>query len=337
MKELSPAEYRTALSVLAYPFATERSRMVLSGLPSSTYNLARRRIYQEGWITDRWVPEPGPCGFAEVEAIVGRPSASEREQLESSISQDPGCVVAFAGMHAVVAVFFREQPRGAAPSPFGPSPPGPVVRTTAARGRGAVPVYFDYSGLWARFGKFRVSRRYPQGLDLASFRARDRDVAAARSALPPGSDTPAEGSGATPWINLPRLPRSQLRAVENGTLSRRSVLLLDKVPAFQGRRLGEVILITGRRPSTIPMGRVLSALTRECGVFPFLFMEDERNILLAGVGLTDAVLPGRIPIPTARRPVMRTLQDHLSEIAISVEPVESLRAIVPFRHRVPYS
>lgn len=331
MKELSPAEYRTALSILAFPFGTERARMLLSGLPSSTYNLARRRIYEEGWLADLWVPEPGPCGFSSVEVRVARPSASERDSAERELVRDPECVVGWGGVHSMLSVSFRARPLSTATRAERAAGARSIVSISSAPARGRVLVYFDYAGLWARFGRFRVPGRYPQGLEWAAGTARERDVAAARTAMQAQGNA-KEGS---PWINLPRLPRSQLMAVERGVLARRTVLRLERVPAYEGRRLGEVILITGRWGSVPSPGEFLSALTRGCGVYPFLYAEDPEHVAFAGVGLTDAAQPGRVPVPTARRSVLRTLQERLTDLEVTVEPVEAFRSLVEFRHRVP--
>lgn len=334
MKELSPAEYRTALAVLALPGATERERILSSGLPSSTYNLARKRIYQEGWIEDRFVPNPGATGFGAVEVVLRRVTFSDRESWEKRYASDPSCALLWSGVHALLGVFFRPE-AGEAPRAEGRDGVSPATLSVrVSRTGGECPVYLDFSGCWSRFGRYRPPGAYPGGLDPRAPTEAPRVLAACQSALVRHgelSPSPAEEGGAS-WINVLRLPRSQRRAVERGALLPRTLLHPAQVPAFQGRRMGEVILLGGRKRSGTATGALLNALTRSCGVFPFLYAEDDRSVLLAGMGLTSSERPGRVTLPSAQRPVMRTLQEHLEDIEVVLEAVEALRELVAYRH-----
>lgn len=336
MKELSPGEYRTALSVLAFPSETERTRIALSGLPSSTYNLARKRIYLEGWIHDRWVPSPGAFGCPVVELDLARPSPADLPRLERTWQGDPECTLLWVGVQSALGIFYRRS--GARAGEGGsPAPDAPSARSVRVSARaGALPVFFDYSGLWARFGGYRVPRSYPRGLPVRSEKVAGRDLSSARTLL----GRPPTGPEELPWVNLLRLPRGQRRAVEQGVVQLRSVLEWRALPAFQGRRIGEVVLISGRRrsvpePAEASRGGLLGALNHDCGVYPFLFAEDPDQVLVGGVGLTQAGLPGRVPVATARRSVMRTLEEHLTDLEITLEPVEGLRELFGLRPTFP--
>ncbi|HUI38286.1 MAG TPA: hypothetical protein VLY85_01505 [Thermoplasmata archaeon] len=330
MRELTVAEYRTILSILAHPTASERDRIRLSRLPSSTYNVVRKRVFDEGWLSDSLVPNPGPCGFSGVELLLSRPSLSSRELLVQSWGGDPECVLLWAGVHAVFGIFFRGRTRAPARGPGSEGPEAAVFRVFVGRRGGVIPAYFDYSGLWARFGRQPPPPSYPSGLDPESDPAERRGLAAAQVLV-------RAGAGAAPvtprWINLLRLPRSPRRALERGIVQSRTILNLFHLPPFEGRRIGELVLIQGRLRDGSTAHGPLGALVSQCAVYPFLVAEAEGNLLLAGVGQTRSVGPGRVLVPAARRPVLKTLGEHLDPANVLIEPVEAVEE--PIGHRYP--
>ncbi|HEY6237890.1 MAG TPA: hypothetical protein VIZ68_01730, partial [Thermoplasmata archaeon] len=238
MRDLTSAEYRTVLSILSNPRATERHRIRLSRLPTSTYNVVRRRVFEEGWVSDVLVPNPGPCGFAGVELLLARPSVSQRETLLPEWTKDPECVLLWSGVHAVFGVFFRKAPALASVPPgAGPEEPG-LLRVRAGPTDGSIPVYFDYSGLWARFGGQPPPAAYPAGLDHSSRTASARTLAETHRWV--RSDAHADSAPAR-WTNLVSLGRRHPRALDPEVVQARTVLRQAKVPPLAGRRIGEVI------------------------------------------------------------------------------------------------
>lgn len=315
------------LAILTNPRATERERILRSGLPSSTYNVARRRVYAQGWLRDLLVPNPGPCGFAGVELRLARPSRSVREEFLRSWADDPECVLLWAGLHAALGIFMRSGPLGVAERADSDGVPGGTVQIGS--GHGSLPVYFDYSGLWARFGGAPAPDGYPAGLDAESRPATRRALASATGLMRTG---PADSTDRPRWTNLLRLPRSPRRALEERTVQSRTVLDVFHLPAFRDRRLGEVVLIEGRLRPDATDPRLLNSLTQDCGVFPFLLAASEDRLIMAGVGQTSATGPGRIPVPSARRSVMGTLTDAMDPAEVLIEPVEAIEEIVPHRY-----
>jgi hypothetical protein len=330
VRELTVAEHRTILAILAHPNATERERIRQSTLPSSTYNVVRRRVFDEGWLSDILIPNPGPCGFAGVEAILTRPSLSAREELLPRWTNDPECVLLWSGVHALFAVFFRwgPGPRPSLPDASAEEAPG-LFRVFADRSSGTIPVYFDYSGLWARFGGQPRPPSYPLGLDVRSAPADPRALAAALGLLSPDPAAPP----APRWMNLLRLPRPRRRALERGVVQARTVLDVPRVPPFEHRRIGEVVLVQGRLRSGASAPRLLSVLTGECEVYPFFLAEAGGNLILAGMGQTSSNAPGRVLVPSARRPVMAAIAEHLDPADVLIEPTESIDERVA--HRFP--
>jgi hypothetical protein len=307
MEELTAAEYAVVLAELSWPGAPDRVRVNASQLSSSTYHVARRRLLAEGWISTVAIPRPSALAIGSVEIAFVRPTLSEREKLLRACGADSDCVALFAGLHSVLGVFFR---RDAAEDEGHVDAP----RTFACRvsaSSGGIPVFLDLSGAWARFGGRARPDRYPSGLVLRGEPATDREQRAIRAAFGPGASKLAESSRSAPaTVTAP--------SVSNGAW-----VDLPRVPPFEGRRLGEVIYVHGRlRPGSDAL-RLLSTLTADCSVFPFLFVWEGDRVLLAGLGQTSAAGPGRRPVSAATVPVQPTLIRHLEPVEVMIEPVES--------------
>jgi hypothetical protein len=331
VRDLTPAEHRTVLSILALPQATERQRMRFSQLPSSTFNVVRRRVSQEGWLADVLVPNPGPCGLDGVDFALGRPSVSQREKLLLDWGSDPDCVLLWSGVHAVFGVFFRRRPTG---SNGGGTGDPDVDWIRARQGTGSIPVYFDYSGLWARFGGQQRPVGYPFGLDASSPAANPRALADALRML--GSDGPGHAAQGQ-WTTLARLRHGRSRAIEDGVVQSRTVLHHAQVPPFEGRRIGEVVFIHGRLRPRATASDLLNVLTNECEVYPFLLAESTGRVILAGLGQTSSREPGRVLIPSAARPVMSVVDRHIDPAEVLIEPVEAIQERIQhqYPHRFP--
>jgi hypothetical protein len=96
------------------------------------------------------------------------------------------------------------------------------------------------------------------------------------------------------------------------------------VPPFEGRRLAEVLFLFGKlRPGRAGSG-LLNALMTSCGSYPFFFASSARQVLLLGLGQTDARAPGRRPVPSVDRPVLPVLAEWLEDPHVVVEPLESI-------------
>jgi hypothetical protein len=162
VRELTAAEYRVALAALALPGATDRDQIHSSGLASSTFHVARRRILGEGWLSEGPVPVLGPWGIRAVEIVLSRPNLTERADRIRAAEDDPACVHLWAGLHCLFSVHFRRSGPGVT---RGEEAPGDL-RILLDAGEGELPVYFDFSGSWARFGRLPRPEGYPRGLAI---------------------------------------------------------------------------------------------------------------------------------------------------------------------------
>ena len=332
MRELTDAEYRTLLAVLSYPEENEQSRIRRSGLPSSTYHVAKRRLYELGWASDRWVPQPGPLGLGGVEIVLSRPFSGDRGPLEAKLQEDPTCVLLWSGVHCMLSVRFLRSESAPSGKRAARRAPSELARLEVLRDdpMAMLPVYFDYAGLWAHFGSEAPPKGYPRGLDLRSPAVPAQERRAALHALRRGNEPEAPWT-ARRWTSLLRLPRSQRRAVQRGTIAAWTFPQLSQIPPMDGRRIGEVIFVVGSHLKGGPTD-LLNALTKDCRAFPFLFASAGGRTLLGGVGQTSATSPGRVTLRSARRPVLGVVHQHLEQVEVLIEPVESLRAVVSHRY-----
>lgn len=329
MRELTPAEYQVALAMFALPGASERDRIRRAGLPSSTYQVARRRILGEGWLREVVLPNPGPCGFS-VEFRLARPTLAERSRIEIEWASDTGGVLLWIGLHVAFGVFFHAESSPSA-SPRD-APPAFVVRV--GRRSGSVPSYFDYSGLWARFGGGARPEGYPEGLGTRATTSDARTLAAAERFLAGSSNVREE-------------PTEFARLVGRGTegrgtdtasvLQTRTVFAPAPIPALQGRRITEVLFVRGSLRPGVSGAHLLSRLTSECRVFPFLFAEGEGSVIFAGMGQTDARQPGRTVVRSAAASVSFVVGEALDPAEALIEPIDALSERIGHRypHRIP--
>jgi hypothetical protein len=329
MREMTNGEYRTALSILSDPGATERQRIRLSGLPSSTYNVARRRIFSEGWLTETLVPNPGPCGFGAVECLLARPSVSQRPALVDQWTRDRECVLLWSGVHALLGVFFRRAPLRTDPARHARPEEATPFRVTVLPDLGTVPAYFDYSGLWARFGGATPPTGYPAGLDVESKPSDRRTLLAAERLVHADASSTDPSARWPPFLGRGRVDR---HSVDPKVIQTRALLTLARIPPLEGRRIGEAIFIQGLLREGVTAARLLNRLTAESRVYPFLFAEAGGAVILAGLGQTDSRQPGRVLVRSAVRSVMAIVTEHLDPADLLIEPVEALQELVGHRY-----
>ena len=331
MHGLTPAEFHTVRAILDRPQATERERIESSGVPGSTYLTARRRVYSEGWIADRMVPNPGALGCAAVEFDIRRPSLLSRDDLISARLADPACALLWVGVHVVFAINFVQGSHPGAPLESGGHDPTDALLVKVSRDEGCIPVFFDYSGLWRSFGRLGPPPSYPAGLSFDSTPASPGVVAAAQEFLESnGSALP----GTSRWAVIARSSRRHEQAFTGGAVLPRTILDPARVPPNDGRRLGEVIFVWGAlRPGSTASG-LLAALTSEARVYPFLLAGSGQRVLLAGIGQTKVASSGRLPARSGEGQVTPVLHTHLESAQFALEPTESIVPRVHHRYEL---
>jgi len=339
VRSLTDAEGRVIAVLLGAATANERERLRRVGTPRSTYHAARRRAYAEGWLRDRYVPDPGYFDYAVVTFAVLRPFADRVDDLADRWSRDTANVLSWTSAQVALGVFFhRDQ---AAATTFADQVTdaklASAVTLLAADANGpTIPVYFDYEGLWTHMTHLEGNLAYPTGLG-----GRRADGPEGPTKL-----TPHQRWAATELVRRPfegeehgraghlvgpfGLPFSQQNALRRGWVTHRVFVEPSVVPPFQGRSADQLVLITGSLRTSARPERLFAALTRECRVFPFLFVASHGRLLLGALGRGTA--GGATADTTERRPVMATLQESLEGIEVVQEPVASFRTVVDHRY-----
>jgi len=318
----------------------ERERLRQVQVPRSTYHAVRRRAYDEIWLRDRYIPHPVPLGFPYVTFLLVRPFADRFEEFTRVAAADPGNVVLWTGSQVALAIFFHggpgDGPRWAARWNDRKLGAAATVVTVGAAGP-TIPVYFDFEGLWCHLAELAGTLAYPHGLGGAiSMDPREGDSPSLTShrawAIGELLRRPFVGplAGKGPHLVGPLgLPFAQRRMMARGWVDHRTLLDPAPLPAYRGKSPDQVVLITGvPRPSARPE-LLFGSLTRDCRVFPFLFVVGAERWLLGALGAS-------VPVPpdpsSPRRPVLATLREHLEGIEIVQEPAAQFTPRVDHRY-----
>ena len=298
MEALTKAEAAVLLSLLGADWSeTERSRIRSSGIPRSTYQEAKRRLYEEGYLRNRFVPDPHAFGMDGFRFVLARPFVDELGSVARSLEEDPRTVNLWVSPTALFAVQMVGPPAAGRPTAGTPDPaeiPGTVVTLDAAVQPGQIPVFFDPEGVWARVAGASGPRRYPRGVPCQSGRGGEthaplspRTAVALRGLLARPFDPSIEGRDPA-RVAAPFLPRSERQVLAQGWASWRVVPSFSKTLAHNGRELRQLILVTGRLQPGVGLPFVTSALARRTGASPLVAATDGTRVILAALGGTGA-------------------------------------------------
>jgi hypothetical protein len=341
VRALTDSEARVIAVLLAARPDRERERLRLVGIPRSTYHAVRRRAYEEGWLRDRYIPNPVPLGRPLVTFLVARPYADRFAEFSRSVAAADGNVVLWNGTQLSVAVFFHRKPADAtriverlSKDTAAATPLAVTVRADAP----TVPVYFDFEGLWTHLAGLDGTLAYPHGLGGAP---EERD-AEADGPLPPLTSHQAWALGELlhrPFNAVEQgrgghlvgpfgLPFSQRRMLAKGWITHRTLLEPARLPPYQGRTADQVVLVSGTPKAGARPELLFAMLTRECRVFPFLFVVGDDRWVLGALGAGGPVAGAS----TDRRPVLPTLRESLEGIEILQEAAADFTSPVDHRY-----
>ena len=341
MRGLTDAEARVIAVLLAARPDRERERLHLIDVPRTTYHASRRRAYDEGWLRDRYVPHPVAFGRPLVSFLLARPFADRFDELVQLLSEEQSAVVVWRGTQVVLAVLFHRQApelqRLVGKLEAGHLAAPPSVTTVAADGP-AIPVYFDYEGLWCHVAGFDGTLAYPHG--LGGGEPGESEAAAPTAALSPhqwwaaselvlrpfAATDPGRGGHLVGPLGL---PFSQRRLLQRGVIVHRTILDPGRLPPYQGRAADQVVLVTGTPKVGARPDVLFATLCRESRVYPFLFATGADRWLFGALG-------GSTPRPAddqgARRPVLPTMREYLEGIEILQEPASGFVSAVDHRY-----
>lgn len=342
MRALTESEGRVIAVLLGGSGTPERERLRRIQVPRSTYHAARKRAYGEGWLRDRYVPDPARFGLPVVSFVIARPFVDHLPQLVEKWGGAPSNVLTWASPQMAVGVFFHAS-SAEAEKKVGALTPEEWSRwrfQLHADARGpSVPVYFDYEGLWSHLAEVPGTSTYPNGLGgaLGNEESDGRPALSQHQRWAAGElihrpFVAAAAGRAGHLVGPLGLPFSQQKILRAGWVVHRVFLDPARVPPFRGRLADQVTLVMGQLKAGVRPEMLFATLTRECRVFPFLYATDGERLLLGALGRNPA--SGEVPVdrPEPRRPVMPTLQASLSGIEILSEASASFRASVDHRY-----
>jgi hypothetical protein len=324
MYQLTAAEAATVLAVLSRGTGAPSSEVDAPGVAPSTFYAVRRKIYDAGWVTDRYVPQPWPLGVTAVDCLLMRPRPSERPRLEAAWASTPENVVLWSGSNVLFGLFFRQD--GRAPQDVD----GRAVSVTAEKG--SVPVYFDYSRPWSRFVRVERETGYPRPLGQARTPDPPNASAALSELIDQDHEVGAGSSKGHAWHSPSKLPRNLARLTERGLVESRTLLNVDTLPPYDDRTLGEFVFLVGELRAGNSPADVLGALNNECRVSPLFMAEDGTRVMMIALGQLDANASSRTRLPRAAQNVAETLESVLEDSELTIERTDGLRRIVDHRY-----
>jgi hypothetical protein len=331
MKSLTKGESVVIGALLASEPISERERIRRSGIPSRTFEGVRQRAYAEGWILDRYVPDPVRIGRPEVTFVVAQPFLEHFKEVEENWRNDSDGVVVWKWQETLLGVFMSE-PGGAKLRRR--DLPAEYFRrnfeVVADARMPHVPVYFDFEGAWSRIAELDGVPGYPHTLPAKGHEGSAPTVAAKSELLRVAElvDRPFRASGDSRPNRMSRFflsPRAR-RLLATRAVVHRVFLDVTRVPPYKDHAIEKVALVQGelRQPgSAATLYRTLLTIR----VLPFLFVTDGSKVLIGALSPAPCIVSQSGPVPS----VSGILEHYLSSIEIVREPVSSL--LVPVNHR----
>lgn len=343
MRALTEAEARVIGTLLAARPDRERDRLRNSGIARSTYYAVRRRAYLEGWLHDRYVPDPSRLGYEYASFVVARPFLDRYSEFVAQPVGPAICQsVLWTSPQIALLVWFHRLPNAGADELRRWESAHLLAssdRYTVSLLDPSVPVYFDYEGLWAHLIGQEGTSGYPHGLGGRSVDEKAGPVS------PPSPRTTwafrelvhrsvkAEERGEDGHLpGLFGLPYSQRRLLVQGWITHRVFLEPARLPSYDGRTADHIYFISGTPRAGARPELLFETLTRDCLVFPFLYVVSPERWLIGALG---GALPGAGPAQVpgrARRSVVESLRAALEGIETVHDAAASFSMVVNHRY-----
>lgn len=344
MRALTEAEARVIATLLAAGPDRERERLRRTGIPRSTYYTVRRRAYAEGWLHDRYVPDPSRVGRAFATFLVARPFLDRHADFVNA-PRVPGLeeVVLWTSPQIALAVFFHEDRAAGAKAVAGWEEEkilASATRVTVPLASPSIPVYFDFEGLWDHLIGLAGASAYPHGLggvhpdngdDRASPAAPTPHTLWALSRLVGRPFAATERGEDSHLLGAFGLPYSERRLLANGWVTHRVFLDPARLPAYMGRTADRVHFISGTPREGARPERLFATLTQRCRVYPFLFVVGEDRWLFGALG-GSAPENGPSEGNHGRPSVVGALRDALEGIEIVHDAAASFSMAIDHRY-----
>lgn len=314
------------------PLSTDRERIRAAGIPPRTYEVARTRVLENGWLLERYVPDPQLCGCTHAALVFGRPYAESWTQCSDALSTIPGNVVHWEFEGSLFSLAFVDGQH------IGEFHPARRIRDRFARlivleaalSSPCLPAYFDFGAAWARAigwqGRVTYPTPIPHGVTTRGRPNVDIQRQAVALAAAPFRD---RSRSAEDMLPLQAYAKSgKLREQLAPFLARRYFPDLSRLPGFGPWNIENIVFVSGELISGHPASGPLQSLRFACGVAPFLYVTDERHVFFAGLA----------PAPRASPPILRSstvtkeLQRDLTKIEYFREPVRGSRLVTQHQY-----
>jgi hypothetical protein len=339
---LTESEARVVWKILSGGLETEEDRMRDSGIPRTTYREAKHRLYSEGLLEDRFVPNPDAIGIPRVTFYLSRPAAEEANSVLDQLSKLPGTVEAWAGTQVVFSVVFHDSvgsselllkrinegklgnPRAVVSVDTG--------KTMASESQ--VPVYFDFEGAWVRFCGLSATRRYPCPLPPPHPATSARDDATKQVSPSVASLLTRHFTRPSHLMGPSSIPRSQRKSLQLGKVEWRVFLDFSRLRMLEYRGLSfhDLIFVTGTMRKPNGLAELLPDLLAGCNVRPLLLAGDDASVLMIGLGIGLGATRYAPPDLQPSRSVVQTMAHHAKDIDVIREPLISFRTPVAHRY-----
>jgi hypothetical protein len=98
------------------------------------------------------------------------------------------------------------------------------------------------------------------------------------------------------------------------------------IPTVRGRRIEQVVFVTGRVRAGVPTGALFQELAHGARAVPFVFAFDPNRVLFAGLA------PAPVSVKSGRASFMDALGRHAESIEVVREQIDSLVPVIDHRY-----
>jgi hypothetical protein len=260
-------------------------------LPRRTRQTVLQRIYQRGWVHDRYVPSPALVGRPHVTFALAQPFSEDVVRAAQRWQRASGGVLLWVSPETLFGVYFsrdvRARSRLVESLTASVKERTEIVLSVDLREQ-SVPVYFDFEAAWNRVAGRAGAISYPHSLagtgvhpdrpesEPPSARAyRSLSELVARP-FPSGRFVPS-GMGAS--LHLGGVPEQ--RYLRHGWVERRTFLEPTEVARWVSDFPRRLAFVHGELLPGATAPRLFRALVEGCRINPFLYVTDDRHVLLA--------------------------------------------------------
>ena len=222
-------------------------------MPRRTYQVIRRRVFIDGWIRERYIPNPSYFGANRIDFVLAQPFADHLSEEARVWERDERASIVWSSPELLFGVFFGESGDKAGGLETRLAHSGNYLRSTILTVDSrtpSIPVYFDFEAVWAKFAGISGTLAYPTPIsrltDDSGQKSNAEPLTSEKqiaSLLTRRSLEIDASSGIRPGARS--LPRPHRRLISEGKIVYRTFPDLTRIPAFRGWRFESVIFVLG--------------------------------------------------------------------------------------------